>query len=186
MLTNMLTARALMCSPTGSVVTDAASKMATPVGTASWPRRSAAVPAKAANAARSAARDVIGAQHRFSDLHRPAGVDLTIDKPTSGMLDATEVVPDRRRINVIGAAGSLNDPKRALRLVEPCRVFVHHCQIVQQRLDLDNTSAIVFFGRRNRGQVESLGCVVHRRGRRTAVIALAIAIEVSRCRRLCA
>ena len=52
------------------------------------------------------------------------------------------------------AAGSLNDPKRALRLVEPCRVFVHHCQIVQQRLDLDNTSAIVFFGRRNRGQVE--------------------------------
>ena len=58
-------------------------------------------------------RDAIGAQHRFSDLHRPAGVDLTIDKPTSGMLDATEVVPDRRRINVIGAAGSLNDPKRA-------------------------------------------------------------------------
>jgi len=42
-------------------------------------------------------------------LHRPAGVDFAVTEPTSGVLDATQIVPDRRRIEVVRAAGGLND-----------------------------------------------------------------------------
>ena len=80
-------------------------------------------------------RDVIGAEHRFADLHRPAGVDFAVDEAASGVLDATQVVPDQRRIDVVGAAGGLNDPQRPpiqrLGVGVPCGVFVHHRQIVQ-------------------------------------------------------
>ena len=48
-------------------------------------------------------RDVIGAEHRFTDLHRPAGVDLAVNETAPGVLDAPQVVPDRRRIEVVGA-----------------------------------------------------------------------------------
>jgi hypothetical protein len=101
-------------------------------------------------------RDVVGAEHRFADLHRPAGVDFAVDETASGVLEATQVVPDCRRIDVVGAAGGLNDPQgppiQRLGVVEPCRVFVHHRQVVQQRRDLDCPGAVVVFGGRDRGQ----------------------------------
>jgi len=106
---------------------------------------------------------VIGAKHRFADLHRLSGVGLAVDETAPGVLDAPQVVPDRRRIDVVGAAGGLNDAQRPpiqrCSVVEPCRVFVHHRQVVQQRRDLDGAGAVVVFGGRDRGQIQSLGRV---------------------------
>ena len=108
-------------------------------------------------------RDVIGAEHRFADVHRPAGVDFAVDETAPGVVDAPQVVPDRRRIDVVGAPGGLNDPQgppiQRCGVVEACRVFVHHRQVVQQRRDLDCVGAVVFLGGRDRAQVQSLGCV---------------------------
>ena len=79
------------------------------------------------------------------------------------MLDAPQVVPDRRRIDVVGAADGLNDPQRPpiqrFGVVEPCGVFVHHRQIVQECRDLDCAGAVVVLGGRDRGQVQLLGGV---------------------------